>query len=347
MTTSRKSTKDKAIGRTLDLTVFMQEQIARLTECRRYGTARNYQQTLNSLRSFLDGRRCTLGSFTREKVEEYNSFLMRRGVVRNTISFYMRILRSVYNQAVDKCLVKQKFPFSSVYTGVDNTRKRAVDEQVIGRLLQLDLQDSRPLSLARDLFVFSFCTRGMAFVDIAFLCKRNVSDGVIRYVRRKTGQQLCIRLEPCMSEIIDRYRCEGMRSGYIFPLLNSTDPGIAYLQYQTALGNYNRRLKELSFRLGLERALTSYTARHSWATTARDHNIPISVISAGMGHSSERTTQIYLSSMENTIVDRANHDLLANLQRVFLSTDQNHSMANAAHAVSSSSIRQEQELVRG
>jgi len=330
MTTNRKSIKEKTGRRTSDVTVFMQEQIVRLTECRRYGTARNYQQTLNSLRSFLDGRRCTFRTFTKEKVEEYNLFLLQRGVVRNTISFYMRILRAVYNQAVDKRLVKQKFPFSSVYTGVDRTRKRAVDEQVIGRLLRLDLHDSRPLALARDLFVFSFCTRGMAFVDLAYLRKRDIRDGVIRYVRRKTGQQLCIRLEPCMREIIDRYESGDIRSDYLFPLLNSTDPGIAYLQYQSALGNYNRRLKELSRKLGLERALTSYTARHSWATTARDHNIPISVISAGMGHTSERTTQIYLSSMESTIVDRANHDLLADLHRMFRSTD--HSTSKIASA---------------
>mgnify|MGYP007087747984 FL=1 len=107
--------------------------------------------------------------------------MKRRGVVRNTISFYMRILRSIYNKAVKLHLAEQTFPFQNVYTGIDRTCKRAVGEEVICRLNQLDLRDSAALSFARDLFIFSYGTRGMAFVDLAYLRKTNVCGDMLRY----------------------------------------------------------------------------------------------------------------------------------------------------------------------
>lgn len=167
------------------------------------------------------------------------------------------------------------------------------------------------LALARDMFIFSYCTRGMAFVDIAYLKKENIRDGMICYARHKTGQQLSIRIEPCMQKIIDRY--DYASGHYIFPLLTSDDSTQAYREYQTAINSYNRQLKRLSKMLPGDCKLTSYTARHSWATAARNHNIPISVISAGMGHSSERTTQIYLATLENSIIDDANQRLISSL----------------------------------
>lgn len=117
----------------------------------------------------------------------------------------MRILRSVYNKAVRRRLAEPASPFGGVYTGVDRTRKRAIDERLIARLKSLDLPVSGALPLARDLFVFSYCMRGMAFVDMAFLRKKDMRDGAIHYVRRKTGQRMTVHLEPCMREIIGRY----------------------------------------------------------------------------------------------------------------------------------------------
>lgn len=154
------------------VTAFMREQIAQLTADNRLGTARNYTRTLRSFSGFLGGGELPFAAFTERLVEEYNAYLLRRGVVRNTVSFYMRILRSVYNKAVRRRLAEPASPFGGVYTGVDRTRKRAIDERLIARLKSLDLPVSGALPLARDLFVFSYCMRGMAFVDMAFLRKR-------------------------------------------------------------------------------------------------------------------------------------------------------------------------------
>lgn len=300
-------------SRRITVFAYVEMQAARLEANGKLGTARNYRRALGSFSDFLGGRDIPFSLLDERLVGRYDDWLRRRGVVRNTVSFYMRILRAVYNKAVKEDIVPQADPFRHVYTGVDQTCKRAVGEDVVVRLRQLDLAHSPSLALARDIFIFSYCTRGMAFVDIAFLRKQDVAGDTIRYVRRKTGQRLVIRIEPCIAKLIGRYAGTGPMSGYVFPLLSSDDPIRAFSQYRTALDYYNRRLKKLSGLLGLEVPISSYTSRHTWATTARNHNIPLSVISAGMGHASEKTTQIYLASFENSVIDQANRSLIASL----------------------------------
>lgn len=183
------------------------------------------------------------------------------------------------------------------------------------RLQKLDLTHSAPLAFSRDMFIFSYCTRGMAFVDIAYLKKEDVSGGILSYVRHKTGQRLTVRIEPLIEEIIERYEPLVHNSPYLFPIITSNDPEEAFRQYQTALGYHNRKLKKLGKLTGENLHLSSYTARHSWATVARKHNVPLSVISAGMGHTSEKTTLIYLDSVENSLIDKANEEILEALCR--------------------------------
>lgn len=187
------------------ITDFFTKQIQKLKNDNRRGTARNYNKTLKSLKAFMKNTDSTFNIVTEQFVESYNTFLIQRGVVRNTISFYMRIFRSVYNKAVTQKIVEQTFPFKNVYTGVDKTRKRAVTETVISQLLSIDLKKSKALQFARDLFIFSFYTRGMAFVDIVFLKKSNIQNGYITYVRHKTGQELTIKIETKLQNIINRY----------------------------------------------------------------------------------------------------------------------------------------------
>lgn len=290
---------------------FFHEQMSLLKSGNKLGTARNYFRTLNSFSSFLEGKDITFRCLDDKLVMQYESWLQLRSVSRNSSSFYMRVLRSVYNKAVDRHLVRQTFPFKNVYTGVDKTRKRAISEDIIHKLCKLDLSVSLPLTLARDLFLFSYCTRGMAFVDMAFLTKKNIHNGYIFYTRRKTGQQLTIRIEPCIQNIVNRYAEQTKQTQYVFPILNTDDPELAFSQYQTALGYYNKLLKRISKMLDLDTPLSSYVSRHSWATAARDHNVPISVISAGMGHATEKTTQIYLAGLENSVIDQANHRVLS------------------------------------
>lgn len=287
---------------------FMENQIRMMRASNRLGTAYNYEKTMKNITEFLRGVDVPFTSINEQFISEYNAFLIQRGMVRNSISFYMRILRAVYNKAVRQRLVAPGNPFVDVYTGVDKTHKRAVSESVISQLYKLDLFAGTQLAMTRDIFIFSYCTRGMAFVDIAYLKKCNIRNGVICYARRKTGQHLSIRIEPAIKKIIDRYSC--YTSTYVFPILTTSEPKQAYEEYRLAINNYNRLLRKLAEMLPSGCKLTSYTSRHSWATAARNHNVPISVISAGMGHTSEQTTQIYLKSIEDNEIDNANACLI-------------------------------------
>ena len=290
---------------------YMRTQAEQLRAANRLGTAKNYEKTMASFGEFLGDVRLPLSALTERVVIDYNSFLFQRGLVRNSVSFYMRVLRAIYNKAVRQKLIEQQHPFTEVYTGIDRTRKRAVSESIIVQLHRLELDAETPLALCRDMFIFSYCTRGMAFVDIAYLKKTNLQNGMICYTRRKTGQLLSVRIEPSIQRIIDRYADSD--SPYVFPILSSLDAAEAYEQYQIALNTHNRLLGRLSEMLGCGCKLTSYTSRHSWATAARNHNVPISVISQGMGHTSEQTTQIYLTMLENSVIDDANRGIIGNL----------------------------------
>ena len=295
------------------ITDFFTQQIQKLKNDNRRGTARNYSKTLKSLKAFMKNTDSTFNIVTEQFVESYNTFLIQRGVVRNTISFYMRIFRSVYNNEFIQKIIEQTFPFKNVYTGVDRTRKRAVTETVISQLLSIDLKKSKALQFARDLFIFSFYARGMAFVDIVYLKKSNIQNGYITYVRHKTGQELTIRIETRLQNIINQY--EKKDSPYLFPILNTEDENKAYSQYEIALNYYNRQLKRLSKLLEPNINLSSYTPRHTWATTARNKNVPLSIISAGMGHSSEKTTLIYLTKIDNSIIDEVNKAIIDSIKQ--------------------------------
>lgn len=302
----------KFSGRHTLVTEYMQMQIEQLRATNRHGTAENYKKTMGSFRRFLGDVRLSLEAMNEQVIADYNTYLIRRGLMRNSISFYMRVLRAVYNKAVRQKLIVQEHPFTEVYTGIDRTRKRAVSESIIVQLSRLKLSKGSQLALCRDLFIFSYCTRGMAFVDMAFLRKSNLQNGMICYTRRKSGQRLAIRIEPRIQAIVDRYATS--RSNYLFPIITAKGSHEAYKQYRSALNGYNRMLHKLAELVPGSGRLTSYTSRHSWATAARNHNVPISVISAGMGHTTEQTTRIYLSSLENSIIDDANRLILDSLR---------------------------------
>lgn len=286
---------------------FMQGIIARLKQMGKIRTAENYSCTLKSFMQFRGNRDVLLSEIDSDLMQLYEAYLHGKGAVRNTSSFYMRILRAVYNRALEKELMEQSNPFRHVYTGVDKTVKRAVPLSAIKRMKNLDLSLQPNLEFARDMFLFSFYTRGMSFIDMAHLKKKDLQNGFLSYRRRKTGQQLVIKWEKCMQEIVNKCHTWD-RNPYLLPILNF--PNESRKQYKYAQSRINVHLKEIANMIGVSIPLSMYVARHSWASIAKSKNIPISVISEGMGHDSELTTQIYLASLDNTIVDNANAQIL-------------------------------------
>lgn len=207
-------------------------------------------------------------------------------------------------------LTMQRYPFKHVYTGIDKTVKRAVSLKIIRQIRNLDLTLNPSLDYARDMFLFSFYTRGMSFVDMAFLKKRDIQNGILSYRRQKTHQQLFIKWEKPMQDIVEKY--DTRNTPYLLPIIRNMQVD-ERRQYKTAAHRVNSKLKKLGEQMGLTIPLTSYVARHAWASIARSKNISISVISEAMGHDSENTTRIYLASLDTSVVDKANSLILKSL----------------------------------
>lgn len=284
-----------------------------IKELKEYGrprTAERYATVINSFVRFRsEGEDIPLDRIDSGLICEYESYLRAKGICPNSSSYYMRGLRAIYNRAVEKGLTVQREPFRQVYTGIAKTVKRAVPLSVIRRIKELDLTDTPTMAFARDIFLFSFYTRGMSFIDIAYLQKKDINRGVLYYRRQKTGRQMCVKWEKQMEDIAARY-CNNGR--YVLPIIK--DPaGDTRKQYKSALHLINLRLKKLGESLGLAIPLTMYVARHAWASIAKSKHIPLSIISEAMGHDSEKTTCIYLSSLDTSAVDKANNRIINSL----------------------------------
>lgn len=290
--------------------------------------ANNFTSAGNSFSRFLktkDKKDISLMNMTSHLVSDYEAWLQSCGLCRNTTSFYIRALQSVYHKAVHLGLTEDTRPFSQAYRGVARTVKRAIDASEVCQLSTLDIRSAliskgiygigkrldnmqRQLEFARDIFIFCFCARGLTFVDLAHMRKSDISGNMLVYVRRKTKQRIEVKVEPMMQAIIDRYPSD---TDYLLPILTKTgNMEAVYQQYRYALGRYNASLEMLGSMLGGLK-LTSYVSRHSWASAARQQNVPLSVISQSMGHDSEKTTEIYLKSLECNVINKTNHDLLS------------------------------------
>lgn len=289
---------------------FMEGIIAKLKQNGKIRTAETYKATLNSFKKFRQDEDIMLDCLNSEVMEAYEAWHHNRGITPNTISFYTRILRAVYNRAVENEVIENRSPFRHVYTGIDKTVKRALPLEVIKKIKGMDLSLNAALDFARDMFMMSFYLRGMSFIDMAFLKKSDLRNDSVTYRRRKTGQQLIIGWTQEMQMILDKY--PEVSTGYLLPIIRNSGTNERYT-YRNVGYNINYNLKKIAQMVGVQIPLTLYVARHSWASAAKAKGIPLSVISEGMGHSSETTTQIYLASLDTSVVDKANSIILKSL----------------------------------
>lgn len=289
----------------------MQENIARLRQQGRIRTMQTYKAALVSFSKFRHDIDIPIDGINGDLLGRYEAWLKSQGLVMNTVSFYMRILRAAYNRAVDSRLITNQLPFRYVYTGIARTAKRAVSLNALRRIKQLNLHDNPQTEFARDIFMLSFYLRGMSFIDMAFLRKSDLRNGFLIYRRRKTGQMLQIKWEAEMQRLASKH--SDPTSPYLLNIIKNVGHN-ERKQYCSASHLVNNRLKEVARMAHISANLTMYVSRHSWANAARKKNVPIAVISEGMGHESERTTRIYLKSIETHIVDRANRLVISGLR---------------------------------
>jgi len=291
------------------------QTIDSLTDIRAKSTLDNYRTALSSFNAYL-GKPIALQAISSLVLEGYQRWLTEKGISQNTISCYMRSLRSLIGKMQPEADVHKLF--GSVFTGKERTEKRALPIEDICRLQRLTFPPKSPLAFSRDLFLFSFYALGMPFVDMACLRKSQISNGYIVYHRHKTGQRISIKIEPQMTEIICRYQLPD--DPYVFPILNATATNALGTEYETARARYNRHLYQLGKIAQTQRKLTSYVARHSWATAAYHANISLSVISRALGHTSPNTTQTYLQAVDDQRIDAANNKVLQQVHSKTLSS---------------------------
>ena len=198
---------------------FMNGIIPQLHANGQHKTWQHYRATLNSFMRFRQNKDLSLRKINAAMMESYESYLKQQNLCRNTSSFYMRILRAVYNRAVEQGLITQQYPFRRVYTGIDKTRKRAIPFDTVKRIKQLDLQQSPVCDMAKDAFMMSFYLRGISFIDLAHLKKSDLQDGYLRYNRSKTRQQITVKWEPQMQALVDKYENLTENSPYLLPFL--------------------------------------------------------------------------------------------------------------------------------
>ena len=280
---------------------FVRDMAAKKEKTGRQGTAKTYRDALNSFIRFRQGEDMAPDALDKETIAQYEAWLRSCGLKRNSSSCYLRSLRTLYRKAVEMGLTTDKGIFRHVFTGFAKTAKRAIPLESVRTI--------RLLAFARDMFILSIYLQGMAFIDLAYLRKSDIRNGVLQYNRKKTRQSLSIGWEPSMQAIVEEYAHLTVGSPYLLPIITRTD-GTERRQYEKAEHNINRNLKKIGRMAGLCIPLTTYVARHTWASTMRDMGYDLSIVSTGLGHENLKTTQIYLSSIDTMAVTKANKKMI-------------------------------------
>ena len=274
-------------------------------------TLENYHSSINKVKEFVgDGwEHLTVEDITRGWTDRFTTWLeSRHGDKPQTVDFYLRTYRAVYGHvlALSSEGTDGK-PFSGHHTGGSFPAKRALRREEVQRLLSPGLRQTLPENRreALDVLLFILYGRGMVFKDVYNLTHRMVTDRHIRYQRSKTGVPIDVEVVPELEEIMKRYHRED--SPFVFPFLHETRKGCPgkELSEESALRRINRSMREIGRKTGLSVPLTTYVLRHTWASLMLEDSQPVELISQCMGHTSIRTTQIYLSRISSHKVDTA------------------------------------------
>jgi len=302
------------------LSGYVESMAPDLERANQHRLIRAYRTVASELAKYNKGEDIPLCHINACLVKGFEDDIKMRGLQPNTISFYMRNLRAIYNKAVSsrRIVAKTEDPFAGVYTKVKTTAKRALTEEETIRMHDIDFDALRSryapdsseyqyiekLNYAWRLFMFCFQAQGMCFIDMAYLRKTNIKDGICSYYRQKTGQQIVLKVNKGMQHIIDSFAADVRDSLYLFPILKH-EGALARKDYESALRTQNRRLKVLSGMAGVDKRVTTHVARHTFATITRGGGLPAGVISEMLGHTTERMTHNYFASLDISQFDQA------------------------------------------
>jgi integrase/recombinase XerD len=246
---------------------------------------------------------------------KFENYHLSSGNELNGLAVYMRTIRSIYNQAIKSgCVDKSLYPFVDYKIKIEPTKKRALENTYLSKIMTLDLPVDHACFDARNYFVASYMMYGMNFADMAFLRKTDIANGRIQYRRRKTSKLYDIKIGDSLERILSHYKQQNPTLLYVFPIIKRDNAVLQERDIQTARKHFNKNLKTIAEMCGIEQNLTSYVSRHSFATHAMMQNVPVNAISAMLGHSSLKTTEIYLKSLPSNVLDDYNSKLLQSLE---------------------------------
>lgn len=297
---------------------FYQELIEQYKANEKCGNRLIYKSSYNSINVFTNGNlEIPFSAIDVAWLNKYEKWLRSKGNKETTMSLMFRTLRSAYNKAIEsKCARKSDYPFNDYRISKFDvsTEKRAIAKADVLKF-STDVHSigkQQYVQLSKDIFIFSYLCGGINFTDIANLTKDNIIEGKrLHYIRQKTGKLIKLGLSEEALKIIKRYAVES--KGYLFPILNAQlhkTPLQKQNRIHKMLGKVNKNLKQLAAQLGVESNVTTYTARHSFASVLKKSGVNIALISEALGHSDLATTQIYLDSFDNEQVDEAMKNLL-------------------------------------
>ncbi|SDM99865.1 site-specific integrase [Kriegella aquimaris] len=289
---------------------FWEEIIAEMRLAGRMGNATMYNETMKSVNHFCRFKKIRFQDITNSFLNKYEAWLRSRGGTDGGISIKQRTLRALYNKAIERDITKDiNHPFKTYKISKLKGRgiKKALDMDQVSRIIQFDLIKYPHLRDARNYFVFSFYTRGMNYTDMMVLEWKDIDATTISYIRNKTKGRFVITILPPVREILNYYKENALATEYVFPILlkDGLTPAQIADRKKKTLAKYNRDLKEIAKICAINKSLSSYVARHSFANCLKQKGVATDIIGESLGHKDLMTTQVYLKELGSTVLDDA------------------------------------------
>ncbi|WP_345948842.1 site-specific integrase [Mucilaginibacter sp. PAMB04274] len=290
---------------------YTEQQVQELISANRIGTARSYKGVISVLKTFTNNKELYFKDITYSFLKKFENSHLGKGGSYNGLAVYFRTIRAAFNKAIKEGAIdKDNYPFADYKIKSVPTEKRALDLSLLQIIIKKQIDSDDICFNARNYFVASYMMYGMNFTDMAFLKKANIIDGRIQYRRRKTSKLYDIKINPNLNKILQHYISLDEDSPYVFPIIKRDSALLQDKDIQWARKRYNIKLKKLAEKCEIEQNLTSYVSRHSFATQAMLQQVPLNAISAMLGHSSLKTTEVYLKSLPSNILDDYNAKIL-------------------------------------
>lgn len=291
----------------ITLFIYLEKYIQSMIELNKIGNARVYKTLLTSLKKMLRNKDVLLSEINYDFIKRFEIDYLSRGNSVNGLAVYLKTLRALFNKAIkEKLLEKENYPFDGYTIKTIETSKRSISIDAIKRIIELKLEKHDPLYQARNFFLASFYLMGISFIDLAMLKIENIIDGRIKYIRRKTHKPYDVKISENLSLILDVYINGKKKHEYIFPIIKSDSIQDQYRDVILCRNEYNKSLQKLAIECNIDEHLTSYVSRHSFATILKYNNVPITAISEMLGHSTIKTTQVYLNTLPSDVLDNYN-----------------------------------------